>query len=155
MINLKLIYMNKLIIILSLFSIACSGNVSQKEGTEKAGHETHNTNLRPAGKLQLNNLAKWKTDEATRANVAAMITLINDRGNSSEKNKEEFTNLLQARIDSLVQQCKMTGPDHDALHMWLEQVLHDMKTMKEGNGDYQTIYGALKKDVESFYFYFE
>ena len=49
----------------------------------------------------------------------------------------------------------MTGPDHDALHLWLEQVLHDVKAIKEGDDDHQNLYAALKKDVENFYVYFE
>jgi hypothetical protein len=140
--------------ILSLFSIACSGNVSQKKGTQKGGHEAHTAKPESPAKLQLNNGVKWKTDEATRTNVAAMATLINNNS-SSEKNKEQFINQLQARVDTLVQQCKMTGPEHDALHLWLEQVLNDIKAIKEGTGDYQNSYAALKKDVESFYLYFE
>ena len=51
----------------------------------------------------------------------------------------------------------MKGPDHDALHVWLGQVLHDINEMKEAKDDnaYQRYYAALKKNAEKFYSYFD
>ncbi|MGZ3952200.1 MAG: hypothetical protein ACXVBZ_12445, partial [Flavisolibacter sp.] len=60
---------------------------------------------------------------------------------------------LQTRLDTLVQQCKMTGPAHEALHSWLKPVLHDTKELKEGK--YDQNYAQLKKDVQSFYDFFD
>ena len=72
-----------------------------------------------------------------------------------QHNRAKLTKQLQIRIDTLVQQCKMKGPDHDALHVWLEQVLHDLQEVKAGDHDYQKSYAALKRDVENFYVFFE
>ena len=49
----------------------------------------------------------------------------------------------------------MTGPDHDALHVWLEKILHDVKEIREDEDAYVKGYAHLKKNVESFYDYFE
>lgn len=153
MINLKQIYMNKILVILSLFILACSNNATRVEANNEREHEQHDTS---ATALQLNNGARWKTDEATRRNVAEMVKLINDSSNIGKENIAQLSQHLQTRIDSLVQECKMKGPDHDALHIWLEQVLHDLKRVKkEANGDYQTSYAALKQDIERFYVFFE
>jgi hypothetical protein len=106
--------------------------------------------------LQLNNGAKWKADEVTRKNVAAMVHVINDSDHFAKENKGEFVKQLQSRIDTLVAQCKMTGPDHDALHVWLEKVLQDLKEVKDKeDNEYAKAYAALKNDVESFYTFFE
>jgi len=50
----------------------------------------------------------------------------------------------------------MKGAEHDALHLWLEKVLKHVKELKEEETDeYGAAYAALKKDVESFYDFFE
>src|SRR5688572_22618879 len=120
MINLKQKYMNRMLIILSLFVMACSNNVSQVETAKEDEHEHHDAAMAKPIALQLNNGARWKTDEATSKNVAAMVKLINDTSTIGEKNRAQLTKQLQTRLDTLVQQCKMKGPDHDALHVWLQ-----------------------------------
>jgi hypothetical protein len=50
----------------------------------------------------------------------------------------------------------MQGADHDALHVWLEQLLHDVDELKEGEASgYDEAYAVLKKDAESFTELFE
>ena len=50
----------------------------------------------------------------------------------------------------------MTGADHDALHVWLENVQKDLNEVKKDKEDsYINTYGALKKDILSFYTFFE
>lgn len=136
--------------------MACSNNVSQGEANDIRKQDKHDTSASAVhNSLQLNKGAKWKSDEATSKNVAAIVNVINDSSNMGPNNRAQLTKQLQIRIDTLVQQCKMKGPDHDALHVWLEQVLHDLKEMKAGDHEYEKSYGALKKDVESFYVFFE
>jgi glycyl-tRNA synthetase beta subunit len=106
--------------------------------------------------LQLNNNARWKTDGDTRRNVTAMVEVMNDTTNIGNNRSEQLIAQMQDRIDTLVQQCKMKGPDHDALHLWLQQVKHDLKRIQEEGGEgYEQFYAALKRDVKSFYVYFE
>lgn len=138
--------------ILSLGILSCSNNASHVEGDKKE-HEHHDT-AKTSIALQLNNGSKWKADEATRKNVAALVTVINDTGNM--KNKSVMVKNVQAGVDSLVQQCRMQGPDHDALHVWLEKVLKDIKELKENeDNEFPEAHAVLKKDVESFYSFFE
>ena len=147
--------MNKILISLSLFIMACSNNVSQAEATDTEQEKHDATTSVVHNSLQLNKGAKWKADEATRKNVAAVVNVINDSSHMGPNNRTQLTKQLQIKIDTLVQQCKMKGPDHDALHVWLEQVLHDLQEVKAEDHDYQKSYAALKKDVESFYVFFE
>jgi hypothetical protein len=61
--------MNKIIVVLtSLFFFAWT-NISQ----EKAESTTEHRHPDSTSKVQLNYGAKWKTDEATRKNVAAIL----------------------------------------------------------------------------------
>ena len=128
--------------------------MSQEDEVNKEKHDSDAVSS--AKELQVNNGAKHKADDATRKNVAAMVQTVNDADNLGKENTAKLTKQLQVRIDTLVQQCKMSGPEHDALHTWLEKVLEDLKEIKENQKDeYQKSYAALKKDVESFYTFFE
>lgn len=146
--------MNKILGILTLLFIGCSNPASQKDEVNKEKHESHPVNA--TKELQVNSGAKHRSDEATQKNVAAMVQIVNDSDNLGNENRAKLTHQLQARINTLVQQCKMIGPEHDALHTWLEKVLKDLKELMEEEGDeYQKSYTTLKKDVESFYTFFE
>jgi hypothetical protein len=103
----------------------------------------------------LNNNAKWHTDDATKENVVAMTIVINDSNNVGYNRSEQLVRQMQSRIDALLQQCKMKGADHDALHLWLELVMRDLKNVRASEDGYQKSYAALKSDVESFDVYFE
>lgn len=147
--------MNKILIILSLLITACSNNESHI-GAKGGKHDKHDSATVAVVPLRLINNTKWRTDDATRKNVAAMVRAVNDSNNIGTSRKQQLEQHLQATIDTLVQQCTMKGPDHDALHLWLEQVMHDLKSVKEETDDgYQKSYAALKRDVENFYAYFE
>lgn len=154
MINLKQAYMKTILTILSILLIACSNNESRIEAAHEGDPHGISTNVNNA--LQLNNGAKWKTDEATRENVAAMMKVVNENSNIGEKNASRLAKQLQARIDTLIHQCEMKGPEHDTLPVWLGQVLHNPRELKEVDHDeYQKSYAALRKRMESFYTYFE
>ena len=144
--------MNKILFILSFLLIACSNNKTKDNASHKDQHEESEVT---STSLKLNNGAKWKSDDATRKNVAAISKIIND-SSRDVNNQPQLVKLIQARIDTLVMQCKMKGPEHDALHVWLNQVLHNLKELKEsGEGEYEKSYAALKKDVDGFYDFFE
>lgn len=143
--------MKKLMIILSVAVAACTGEVK----TDKHGNETAKELQKTETILQLNDGRKWKADEATRRNVAAMVNVVNDRSYTIAANRGALVSNMQSNIDTLVKECRMKGPEHDALHVWLEEVLKDMKALKEEDGEYINVYIALKKDVESFYGFFE
>ncbi len=156
--------MNKTIIILALFFMACTSNTQNTEATKENDHEQHDsTEIKNEAKetdddhtLQLNNGVKWKADDATRKNVKAMVETINNNANTGLQNKEKFVLQFQSAIDLLIKECKMKDADHDALHVWLENVLHDFKELKkEKDTEYLDAFAELKADVESFYTFFE
>ena len=146
--------MNKILAILALLFTACNYPELQKDEVNKEKHDSHP--VESTRELQVNSGARYRADEATRRNVAAMLQVVNDSKYLARENRTELTKQLQTRIDTLVQQCKMTGPAHDALHTWLAKVLADLEEMREDEtDDYQKSYSTLKKDVESFYTFFE
>ena len=144
--------MNKLLILLIVISAACAnqGNTGQE------GKEIANEYEKAITTDQLlNNGKKWSADQATKKNVAEMVEVINDSRYADATQRKELYVVLQAKIDGLIKECRMRGPEHDVLHVWLEKVLNGMKELKEGDGDYNEARAALKMDIESFNTYFE
>ncbi len=143
--------MKKLLILLAMAAMACNSQV--KTDQQKDGHENHDTKKEEA--LSLNNDKKWKADEATLNNVNAMMVVINDSSYAASSARSAFINQMQNRIDTLVSQCRMQGPDHDALHLWLNKVTKNMKEIKEEDDEYAKEKEKLKNNIERFYTYFE
>lgn len=76
----------------------------------------------------LNNGAKWKADQNTNDNVERLqdvYTRFQMKTNPAEGDYLAFQEEMSAALNQLISQCKMKGADHDALHVWLEPLLHD------------------------------
>ena len=100
--------------------------------------------------VPLNGEMKWKADDATKKNVAALRRVVNDDRYKDEKMRAQLVRMIEGEIDNLVKECTMKGPDHDALHVWLERVLQDVKALKEQKHGYAEAYAALQRDVDGF-----
>ena len=90
-------------------------------GTAKADKETTTT-------LTLNEGKKWKLDEPTRANIKSIREAFENAGSTSP----DYSTLaadLQARSNKLVSECRMSGIDHDMLHIWLTDYLSSLNKM--------------------------
>ncbi|GAA4732413.1 hypothetical protein [Flavisolibacter ginsenosidimutans] len=144
--------MKQLLIILALAVASCTS----QQPAEQQESKTVNNKEKAIAAIPLNNGTKWKADEATKKNIAAMVQIVNDSTYQNAGKRKELSTSIQDQIDRLVKQCSMKGAEHDALHVWLEKVLKDVKELKEEETDeYDEAYAALKKDVESFYDFFE
>ena len=86
------------------------------------------------GVPELNNGAKWKADASTNENVANLKSIIDRFKTNTDPTVEDY-HAFQASftdgISKMVKECKMQGPDHDALHVWLEPLMKDNKELKE------------------------
>ena len=81
--------------------------------------------------------------------------VVNDSSYADAAKRMQLYANLQSKIDRLVKQCSMNGAEHDALHVWLEKVMKDMKELKEENNNYSRVYAELKRDIERFNAFFE
>ena len=143
--------MKKLIIVMTVVIAGCTNQVKTDQHDNKNSHEReHSTQA-----IQLDNGRKWKADEATKRNVGIIVNEVNAGAYRDTAQRKELIANLKIKIDTLVGQCSMKGPEHDALHGWLEKVLRDMNKLNEGSDEYIKEYETLKKDVESFYDFFE
>lgn len=143
--------MKKILIVLTFVFAACTNQVK----TEQQGNKNVKEQEHTAAAVPLNNGSKWKADETTKKNVAQMVRVVNDSVYANAAKGKQLCAGLQTKIDTLVKQCGMQGPEHDALHAWLEKVLKDMRELKGEDDHYPQAYTDLKKDIEGFNALFE
>ncbi|MEO6819489.1 MAG: hypothetical protein ABI266_00420 [Ginsengibacter sp.] len=127
---------NFLFILFAAVLFSCNQEVKPPAFDAHAGHD-HADELAQSTqgeKLMLNNGQKWKADDATNANVAELKTIANDFKKNPNPSTEDYQALngnLGRGLNKMIQECKMEGPDHDALHLWLEPVLIQNAQLKE------------------------
>lgn len=83
--------------------------------------------------LQLNNGARWMADAPTNANVKnlqAHMATFEASKDSSLAAHLVLADQLQTGLNKMISECKMKGADHDALHLWLEPLLAQVKALK-------------------------
>lgn len=105
-----------------------------KSKTEERSHDQHEHPSAEIQDLKLNNGKKWASDASTDRNVEELNnTLQQFESNSSPKmaDYKELSLRLQENINTMVNECRMKGPDHDALHQWLEPIIHNTKELKQ------------------------
>lgn len=155
---------NVLPLLFALLFFGCSNAINETNKTEdtliKESHEQAGDNHKEhADALTLNNGAKWQTDESTRKYAAKLITetnAFNTKANADESAYQAFAGDMQKELNSLISDCKMQGPNHEALHLWLEPILEDVSDLKKINvvdeGKHAT--EKLTADVNKFNQYF-
>ena len=74
-------------------------------------------------KLVLNHGAKWKVDKITNNNVSDLQQMVKPGNGKSLKEYHMAGAALQNGITKMIRECRMTGPDHQALHKWLEPLM--------------------------------
>ena len=111
-------------------AIVLSTGCNQHSGDSKSHQHETGTASKETGTttLTLNAGKKWKLDEPTREN-RRLIRVAFDK---TEPTKPDYTKLatdMQAASNKLVSECKMSGKDHDMLHIWLTDYLSALKEM--------------------------
>ncbi|MBI2729542.1 MAG: hypothetical protein HYX40_02110 [Sphingobacteriales bacterium] len=122
------------IVTLSIFSWSCNNiNHSEEKETQATGGARHQ-HIEKMGTLELNKGMKWKADSSTNNNVKtlqAVISKFNASADTSMKGFNIAANELQNGLDKMIKECKISGPDHDALHKWLKPLIEQVKGLKE------------------------
>jgi len=136
-----------ILIVLLLITASCSNNQSKSDAKETQLHVTETNQTQ----LQLNNGQKWKLDEATRQNMKEIKAHISQASHASGGLSGDE---LEKHADKLIKECRMTGPDHDALHAWLGTFLQHVQALKT-NRDAESASHAVNEDVKIFDTYFE
>lgn len=152
---------------LLLFFVSCSESNQETATTheEHHDHDHHPANDASAASsiadvnLKLNGEQKWIVDAPTAKNAAHLKEVTNGFAQKSSPTLAEYhaySNEMSAGISKMVQECRMKGADHDALHDWLEPVMAQNKALKEAQAldDAHNHYAFLHKMTDAFDDYF-
>jgi hypothetical protein len=126
--------MKKVLLSLMVFGLllACNqGNKDAGDAHTPAPAEKHEEHESRAVALALNNGAKWKADSSTKSNVAFLQNIAASAKKENLEGYHATAEQLQEGLNKMVKECKMKGPDHDALHKWLEPLMETTKDLKK------------------------
>jgi hypothetical protein len=133
-------------------------NDTKKEGSGHVHSQDSVTHSNPEnqGQLVLNDGKKWKLDEATRNNFDSIRKTVQIAATNEQKDYAKIATGLENDANRLVGQCRMSGKDHDMLHLWLENFLSDLKQLKSSSKDEQPMaFERIETLVKKFGDYFE
>lgn len=104
-----------------------NGNIGEVKDSVKQIEEHHHEG--DGISLTLNNGVKWKADSITNANVSVLINIVIKNNPVSLDDYHTTAQLIKEGVNKLLQDCKMQGPDHEALHHWLVPLLEKNKEL--------------------------
>lgn len=138
--------MKKIVVLLLCATIfwACDNNgEAKKENTSHDIKGTHHEAVEGTHQeegdtsLSLNDGVKWKSDKSTNKNVAELQQVISNfykHKNKSAAGYSAVAQELQIGLNKMINECRMKGAEHDALHLWLYPLLKNVKDLKEAKG---------------------
>ena len=154
--------MKKLLILLLLTgTLACNNhNPSENKETINTSEADHHEQAVNTGDLLLNNGAKWKADSTTNNNVKNLLVIIEAFNSGADKSLATYKKTaddLQQGLDKMIRECKMQGPDHDALHKWLEPLIEQVAKLKQASTEAGAakLFEAIHAQVKLYLQYFE
>jgi len=111
-------------------------------------------------KLELNNGAKWKVDKITKNNIdnlKAIVRRFAGEKDRSLKALHKAGNDMHTGLDKMIRACKMKGPDHLALHKWLEPLMDQVEELKRSANvvTANKLFGAVILQLDRFDKYFQ
>ena len=131
--------MKKAFLLLILTGILLACNNHKPIETNTVSNPSEADDDRPGMKtepLVLNNGAKWNVDANTNNNannIKAVLGKFNKGADKSLSAYKETCADLQKAINKMIVECKMKGPDHEALHKWLEPLITQIAQLKQAS----------------------
>ena len=100
---------------------------------ETPGPDDENGSI-DTGRLTMNNGEKWKVDSTTDANVRNLRQILQKFNTNTEHSLADYTGVqveLQRGAVKMISECRMKGPDHEALHRWLKPLIGEVQQLKK------------------------
>jgi len=134
---------------------ACNQSSDKVEADEQHSHDQVQ-----ATELSLNNGAKWKADSITNNNVLNLHTVADNfriKSSPSASDYQILSNDLNNALNKMIKECKMTGPDHQALHHWLAPILKETNELKNitDTAIAGMTFKSIDKRLDAYHNYFE
>jgi hypothetical protein len=144
------------IVYVTSFLLACNAGNEKEKATEPVT-KTNVEHAEQAKGLVLNNGTKWKADSTTFLNMELLQKIIFSAKKESLENYLQTAEGILGGLNKMVNECKMKGADHEALHHWLEPLMEKTKELKNANSmeTARTIFEEIEKQMDLFSQYFE
>ncbi|HET7118828.1 MAG TPA: hypothetical protein VFI29_20220 [Hanamia sp.] len=146
----------------SLFTVLCASILfSCTQGTNNSGpHSKDNHSTVADTSLTLNNGAKWKADSITNHNVIRLKVTANMFRVKPYPELDTYQLLgsdLANDADTMLQQCRMKGADHEALHKWLGPIINQSGRLKNvtDTAEGRKIFDFIDRRINEYQQYFE
>lgn len=104
-------------------------------GTERDLETEHTEVVHEEQTLALNGNERWKADEPTNRHMAQLQGMVQEFNAQAENNSAAAYNDLgtsmKAEMQQLFKDCRMKGPAHDMLHVYLMPLVEDVNLLAE------------------------
>ncbi|RYF88341.1 MAG: hypothetical protein EOO03_08630 [Chitinophagaceae bacterium] len=156
--------MNKIIILVLLITgfWACNPGTEKAPDSAKEGgaYAERTTTTHTKNGLQLNNGSRWVADAPTNANVKNMQGIIENFDAGTDQSLAAHWAVsaqLHTALNKMISECRMKGANHDALHLWLEPLLNQVKQLKAASSENEAsgIWQTIRTQVGYYNQYFE
>ncbi len=124
-------------IVLCLFGCHHEGDGHEADGHQADGHQAdgHQADGHEADQgleLTLNDGEKWPVDDSTRESATRLAGLVGGvESIGSVEDARALGKALDQELDTLVKGCKMTGPGHDQLHVFLVALFPQVEALEK------------------------
>lgn len=129
------------------------------QGSDKVEPKENASQVQVTG-LSLNNGSKWQADSTTSRHVVDLRTIADMfkiHPNPSADEYQILGNDLGNSLSKMIKDCKMTGPDHDALHQWMEPILNESNQLKSSTDTTtaRATFTLIDKQLDDYHTYFK
>lgn len=98
-------------------------------GGVSCSHDSHQNN-KISIELTLNNGEKWHSDKHTMDSINSMKEIV---FYSKTTGENPLKKSLDAELNKLIQGCTMEGENHDALHVYLEELMPLIEKLEDAD----------------------
>jgi hypothetical protein len=149
-----LMYLLLVIIILS-----CNNSARNEEQTKEPIHEQHGNEV-VSDSVGLNQGKKWKSDAITNENITSFRAIAEQAKQAKDPGIKEYNEAgtrMQKQLDKLISECRMKGPDHEALHKWLTPLFTSVSSLVKSKDKMEAsqLIDKIYSHVNSYTKYFE
>ncbi|MDO6391753.1 hypothetical protein Q4E40_16575 [Pontibacter sp. BT731] len=129
-------------------------------GTERDMETEHTEVVHEEQTLALNGTERWKADEPINRHIAQLQGMVQEFNAQAENNSAAAYNDLgtsmKAEMQGLFKDCRMKGPAHDMLHVYLMPLVEDVNLL-DGNDEHQSeaAFTRVNERLKAFNQYFE
>ncbi len=116
----------------AVLCLTACGHGHGQDDHAQPGHETGHESHASEAQLTLDGGKKWQVDDSTRASAARLAGLLEDADPAlTLDGARALGQALDEELDVLVKGCKMTGPAHDQLHVFLVALFPQVEALRQ------------------------